>query len=588
MAPKKISGTETAPTTPYDGCGMCLVGVRRLSRVKRHTNSPEKQMGQILKSVVAVGGHIIAWADDWEVSGATDPFTRPSLGPWLRGERGPFDGLAAAAVDRVGRDVYEGLRLAKLNTAEGRILITADHAGVWDLTDIAQEMDFTFKLFAAQMEHRQTKKRVQDETARAVEAGQVNSKPSYGYRNVRDKTGKITGREFEPGAQTSIQEVARRILADTTGKVTGYTEAARLTRAGVLSPDDWRAVLYGREPQGKPWKGDSLKKILISENALGFRMYKGRPLIGEDGRPIRIGPELWNRATHEALKAKLAPTRVVDASKRVPRAPSGALTCSGRITCGNCNEPIKRNGCVNTAKGRHPAFRCEARAAGIPTAQHCKPAPAIGVPDLESRVERWFLERYGSAQIMIKVFDPGTGYANQIAELKAAKVRLQADRDANLYEDPDDAEWFQTRYRQITEDIAALRKKPERSAGWHIVPSGKTVAQEWAASDGPARREMLDEHGVKVTLYPVWGRGRAGRVIITAEVAHDPAAEVTGAVDGDPARPEAGHQAEAPTVGRTTVRLGKSAAAVTGAYQAEAVALSDHAPEGVSKPVRAA
>ncbi|MGW3229430.1 recombinase family protein [Kitasatospora sp. NPDC001095] len=561
MAPKKIAGTENAPVTPYDGCGMCLVGIRRLSRVKRHTNSPEKQMRQVLKAVEPVGGHIIAWADDWEVSGATDPFTRPSLGPWLRGERGPFDGLAAAAVDRVGRDVYEGLRLAKLNTAEGRVLITADHAGVWDLTDIAQEMDFTFKLFAAQMEHRQTKKRVQDETARAVEAGQVNSKPSYGYRNVRDKAGKITGREFEPGAQTSIQEVARRILADTTGKITEYTEAARLTRAGVLSPDDWRAVMYGREPQGKPWGGDSLRKILMSENALGYRMYKGRPLLDDDGRPIRIGPELWNRATHEALKKKLAPTRVVDASARVSRAPSGTLTCSGRITCGNCNETITRNGGISTKNGSVPAYRCEGRSLGIIAAQDCKPAPSIGVADVEGRVAAWFLERYGSAEIMERVFDPGTGYASQIAELQAARKRLRDDRDAGLYEDEDDAAWYQDRYHQLTSDIAELKKRPERPAGWHVVPTGQTVADRWREADGAGRREMLDEYGVKVVLYPVWGRGKADRVVITAEVDHDPGAEVTGAVEGDQDRPEVRQaQPEAPQVGRTSVRLAEPVA----------------------------
>ncbi|WP_328743514.1 hypothetical protein OG436_34300 [Streptomyces caniferus] len=47
----------------------------------------------------------MGWADDWEVSGATDPVTRPRLGPWLRDERGPYDGLVAAAVDRLGRNV---------------------------------------------------------------------------------------------------------------------------------------------------------------------------------------------------------------------------------------------------------------------------------------------------------------------------------------------------------------------------------------------------------------------------------------------------------------------------------------------------
>ncbi|MFJ3914060.1 recombinase family protein [Streptomyces vinaceus] len=94
---------------PYDGCGKCLVGLRRLSRSSDITSSPGKQRDQVLAAVRAYGGHIIAWADDWEVSGATDPMQRPKLGPWLRGERGPYDGVAGAAVDRLERNVRDCL-----------------------------------------------------------------------------------------------------------------------------------------------------------------------------------------------------------------------------------------------------------------------------------------------------------------------------------------------------------------------------------------------------------------------------------------------------------------------------------------------
>lgn len=61
---------------PYDGCGKCLLGVRRLSRVKPATSSPERQRENVLAAAASVGAHIIGWADDWEVSGATDPVTR--------------------------------------------------------------------------------------------------------------------------------------------------------------------------------------------------------------------------------------------------------------------------------------------------------------------------------------------------------------------------------------------------------------------------------------------------------------------------------------------------------------------------------
>lgn len=87
----------------------CRVGLRRLSRSSDITSSPGKQRDQVLAAVQAYGGHIIAWADDWEVSGAADPMQRPKLGPWLRGERGPYDGAAGAAVDRLGRNVRDCL-----------------------------------------------------------------------------------------------------------------------------------------------------------------------------------------------------------------------------------------------------------------------------------------------------------------------------------------------------------------------------------------------------------------------------------------------------------------------------------------------
>ncbi|MFE6668034.1 recombinase family protein [Streptomyces sp. NPDC057697] len=105
-----MRGTDlNAIERPYDGCGKCLLGVRRLSRVKLATSSPERQRENVLFAAASVGAHIIRWADDWEVSGATDPVTRPSLGPWLRDEKGPYDGLVAAAVDRLGRNVVDCL-----------------------------------------------------------------------------------------------------------------------------------------------------------------------------------------------------------------------------------------------------------------------------------------------------------------------------------------------------------------------------------------------------------------------------------------------------------------------------------------------
>ncbi len=49
--------------------------------MKLATSSPERQRENVLTAAASVGAHIIGWADDWEVSGATDPVTPPQPGP---------------------------------------------------------------------------------------------------------------------------------------------------------------------------------------------------------------------------------------------------------------------------------------------------------------------------------------------------------------------------------------------------------------------------------------------------------------------------------------------------------------------------
>ncbi|WP_370091724.1 recombinase family protein [Streptacidiphilus sp. MAP12-20] len=481
-------------TTEYDGCGRCCVGVRRLSRRSDDTSSPERQAQQIVAAVAEVGGHVIAWADDWEVSGATDPLTRKGFGPWLRGEMGPYDGIAAASVDRVGRNVRDTLNTQELLTGQGRLIITAEHPGVWDFTDPNQENEWLIKAWGSQMELRMIQKRNRDETLRARAAGQPRQIPPYGYMYVRlVPTGKVDHVAVDLPAHAVISEVAQRILADETGKITVHSEAARLTRAGVPAPSDRRAQLYGRPLKGTPWNAKSLRAILTSDAALGYLMHQGRPVTGPDGKPRRIADPLWDAATHRALGEKLSPKR--DGA----RTPKGAHRLSGLSWCGNCGARLYIAG---RSAGAPPAYGCTGRVRGIPASQHCQPAPMMAVPLLDQAVEAWFLAEYGTGQVMAKVYDPGTGYASEIKELEASRARLREDRAAGLYDAADDAQWFRTRYAQLGQEITELRALPEREPGMRMVPTGQSIAQAWAAAEDDAvRREMLNEYDVRVVLH---------------------------------------------------------------------------------------
>ena len=488
-------------TSEYDGCGRCLVAVRRLSRSSDRSSSPVRQADQDVRAAADAGGHVIAWADDWEVSGATDPLTRRGLGPWLRGEMGPYDGLVGPSVDRIGRNVRDTLNTQAMLTAQGRVIVTADHAGAWDFSEPDQENEWLAKAWGSQMELRSIQKRNRDETERARKAGEPKQRPSYGYMFVRlVPAGKVDHVEIDPVASEVIREVARRILADETGTVTYTTEAARLNREGVPCPDDRRAQLYGRPLKGLPWSHHAVKHILRSEAALGFLMHGGRPVLGGDGRPVRIAEPLWDRNTHDAIVAKTAPRQAGS------RAPKGTYLLSGIAFCGNCGARLY----VAGKRDDSSVYVCTGRVSGISSSAGCKPAPAMRVSALDRQAGEWFLARYGPGEVMRKIYDPGTGHGSQIAELEANRKRLRDDRNAGLYDDGDDAEWYRAEYKQIGDEITALRALPEREPGMRLIPAGHTIAQEWEKADSAGRREMLAEFEVRAVLHP---RGREPRAV---------------------------------------------------------------------------
>lgn len=492
-------------TTPYDGCGKCFVAVRRLSRKTEKTNSPARQAAQIVAMVTAFGGHVIGWADDIEVSGATDPRTRAGFGPWLRGEMGPYDGIAGAAVDRIGRNVRDVLNTAYTNHELGRSLLTDDHSGAWDLDNSDEEQELLIRAMGAQLEHRSIKRRNQEETARARSAGQKKAAPAYGFEYVRiTPNGRVDHQRLNKIASENIRDVANRILTDETGMVTTATEASRLNRGQVLSPLDHRRVMYGRQPKGSRWNSKSLEQILTSEASLGYLMHKGKPVLGSDGHPMKLSEGLWSRETRDALVLKTAPHR----QRKGVKAPRKTYLLTKIAFCGVCKERLYFAGSAAA-----PRWACTARVRGVATSQHCSPAPSTDMARLDAEAERWLVERHGSAQVMERRFVPGTSYAARITELEADRRRLRDDRKAGLYDEPDDAVWYQTEYMRMGNEIRDLRRLPEQPAGMRLVSTGKTVLQEWqSAEDGAARRLMLAGFSVRIELFP---EGAAERIKIT-------------------------------------------------------------------------
>ncbi|WTD06785.1 recombinase family protein [Streptomyces albidoflavus] len=407
----------------------------------------------------------------------------------------PYDGLVAAAVDRLGRNVVVCLNTGYKMRDEKKMLVTYGHEGAWDLDDSADENRFTMEAWGAQMELRAIQRRNRDATVRTRAAGRPKGKPSYGFQYVRKVMGgKIDHVELHPHASEVIREVARRVLADPENN-TCSSEAARLNRAGELSPADHLAVMYGKSAGGRPWSPQSLKDILLSEATLGYLMHQKQPVLGkEDGKPVRLCEGLWDRGTHEALKSAVL-------ARKAPwaRHSNRDYLLTQVALCGLCHTRLY----TQTSKYAPPRYTCTARNKGWRQAQHCRPAPLIRAYLLDAYVEEWFLRELGDGLIYETVYDPGNGIPERMAEIRASRERLRADREAGLYDAPDDAAWFRARYAALGGELAALEAEPQRAPGMVRRPTGETVADRWfRAPDVQARKEILIDFGVRVTLFP--------------------------------------------------------------------------------------
>ena len=507
-------------TTPFCGCGKCLVGLIRLSSLTDTTDSPEKQVHHCREEAKKNGGHIIGWAIDLDVSGATNPFDRKGIGPWLKNAKGPYDGIVASAVDRIGRNLVDVLMVGYFMRDARKLVITRGHQGPWNLNDQIDEQAFTFQAMGAQMELRAIQRRTSDTAERMREKGRKYSRLAYGYRYVFAIVGqgerRVEDIEIDREAATVLCTVVARLLSDKTGRITYSTEAKRLTAEGVPSPNDHRAITHGRKPKGGVWTPKTLREMLLSEAALGYLMHDGKPLIDSNnpdekkrGRPIRIAPELWNRSTHDKLVEKLARKR-----SNAGRAPKSDAMCIGCAFCGQCRERLFIQHCAKPNGSVLRTYCCKGRAKGVPVSATCKPAPAISITKLDAMVERRFLETVGNLPRYELFYDGGSDVSARLAEVKAERQRLRDDRNAGLYNSAEDAAWFQDQYKKLTRELDELKSKPQRPAGTYWRPTGKTVADEWkAATTNEERRELLANYEFRIQVWPN-SADRAERVVI--------------------------------------------------------------------------
>lgn len=487
--------------TPFCGCGKCLVGLIRLSSMKETTDSPEKQVEHCREEAAANGGHIIGWAVDLDVSGATNPFTRKGFGPWLRGEKGLYDGIVASAVDRIGRSLVDVLVTAYHLRDTGKLIITHDHpGGPWNLYDPNDEQAFTFKAMMAQSELRSTQRRSKETRERSHKTGRKTGRLAYGYRYVRKgESRKVDHIAIDPKILEVLEEAGDRLLSDPKGKlITPSSEARRLTAAGVLTPSDYRRVLRGLEPLGAPWQATTLTGILTSLATQGYYLEDGRKVFGPDGKPLRIAPAMWSYAKHLALVGRLKPKPL-----KKTRAPKVNYLGVEVSVCGECGNRLYYQKRQRSEKRTyHDAYQCKARQKGLPGGAACKPSPSMHAEEFETQITKAFLSQFGHLALWEQAFDPGSNEGARLAEARAEREILRSDRMAGVYTSPEDVDYFRENYARLNEEISRLEAVPKRPAHLYWRPTSRTVADAWRdARDDGGRRELMASYGFRVELF---------------------------------------------------------------------------------------
>ncbi|ODU05543.1 MAG: hypothetical protein ABS81_07215 [Pseudonocardia sp. SCN 72-86] len=296
-----------------------------------------------------------------------------------------------------------------------------------------------------------------------------------GYQKVRLDSGGF-GLALDPQTAPIVQEIAAR--AERRESIRSIAD--RLNERGVSAP------------RGGLWTAQTVTRMLRSRWIIGEIEYNGRPVLGDDGLPVRrslseplISPERW-----EAIQA------VLDDRKRPKqrRNEPGLLLNVG--VCGDCGDALYHTVMTKRDKGTEKErtyryWRCSAKSKkkirdGQPV---CTTRYAISAGMLEQAVEEMFLAEIGDVERTEEVYVPAEGHGDEIAVIDRAISMARREYDSGAYEGDDDGYLDRlTTLRANRERLAAVPSLPAR---WVRQPTGETYREAWSRMDVRERRDLM-------------------------------------------------------------------------------------------------
>lgn len=445
-----------------------LLQVARLSRLNDDSSSLDKQDQQCQRWAEAYGHEIIATAADSNISGKTDPFARPELGPWLTDPRliESYDGIIAAKLDRFARSVRYWAHLLDWARDRGKVVVCVEP--YIDFSTATGQLVGMIMSWLAEQELAQITQRSNDTKLYLQENGYVTGKAPFGYRIVADRDHKSL--EPDPVAAPLVREAVQMYLDG----------------SSLYQVRDWLDERCPA-PHGEAWSAASISNMFHNPVLIGRR-------TDASGKTILKAEPILDRATWDALQAKQSSRAKTTGAK-----PRSLLT--GVAVCDMCDGPMYR--LANTAKGKkYTYYRCHGN-----ERNPSKCSNMIRLEDLDAQVDNYVttnLSRWPRYEV---VTIPGHGHDDEIADVEHDLRDLD-------YDDPD----FAAKQADLLAERARLKSLPMTPTVTDKRPTGDTIGQYWATLEGDeARRDyLMQQLGMTVRVR---GRGVEPRALI--DVSHE-------------------------------------------------------------------
>jgi len=466
----------------------------RLSVAADDANTSLVGQGSTLDDVAAREGFdIILRREDNGKSGGKERANAIELLDALRD--GTIDVLGVASFDRWTRmGIADAAKIIEVVTdrnnaakrGRGRpALFIAEREGIRSDVE-GWELRIAFAADIARMERERIAARQVASRARLSEARRwAGGTVPFGYRPVAGPAGGrvLVPAPYEAAVVTSIVEAALRgssIVAI----------AQELTAQGVALPrSPWRRALitegavpsHDRDLTRGTWTGAPVRRLLRSEHLLGRVTHKGRTLDAYE--PI------IDLETHQRLLARFPGAGTAQPRRRWSRLLSGLLFCDG---CGSKLYPV-------VSPSGTTRYRCAATAVGA-TCPH--PGTGIDADALDAHVGECIARRVGHLDELERVEVRNTSTA-RLAEVREAITKAVTGLSARTA----DRVAILAQLDQLQAEEAALEALPDTTGvSWR--PTGRTVAEAWAADDLAGRRRTLTTWVSHLVVAPV-GKGHA-------------------------------------------------------------------------------